>query len=436
MRLLFLNHNVAWSRGTFFRAFHLGRMLVRRGHEVTLMSISRRRRFTFETEEHQGVSIVESPDLLSGAARSGWDPWDALRRWQFARRQTWDLVHAFDSRPAVVLPALALARRGVPLVMDWADWWGRGGTIDERLEGRCLRGVIRPVETFFEEHFRTRADGTTVISAALGGRAAVLGVPPETILTLPGGSDIEAIQPRPRHEGRATTGVDSSIRLVGYLGTLLRGDADLMFETFTRIHAARPAARLVLIGAHKATVPPHPAIIETGFVRFERMLDWLASCDLLLLPLRDTIANRGRWPSKVNDYLAAGRPIVTTAVGDVARLFADWQIGEAVHDDAGALAEAAIRLLDDEGRREEHGRNARAVAQGDLAWSALAARVDDFYARVLSGRTNGMRRPPPPTERSTMPTYENHFRPMLTSSSRNLAFRSGRSPRISGSPSA
>jgi len=39
---------------------------------------------------------------------------------------------------------------------------------------------------------------------------------------------------------------------------------------------------------------------------------YLGASDLLLLPLLDTIANNNIWPSKLNDYLAAGRPIVST----------------------------------------------------------------------------------------------------------------------------
>lgn len=388
MRLLFLNHNVAWSGGTFFRAYHLARMLVRLGHEVTLVTISRDRFATFGMEKREGVWVVESPDLMAGAARSGWDPWDAWRRRQFTRHHSYDLVHAFDSRPVVVWPALAVARRGVPLVMDWADWWGRGGAIDERPAGRRLRHVIRPVETFFEEHFRTRADGTTVISAALKRRAVELGVRSETIVTIPGGCDAMTIEARSRKDRRSPNGVEPGTQLIGYSGTLLRGDADLLFEAFARIHRARPGVRLVLIGNPKVPVPPDPAIIQTGFVPFEHMVDWLASCDLLLLPQRDTIANRGRWPSKVNDYLAVGRPIVTTAVGDVAKLFNEQTIGKAVADDAEAVAAAAIALLDDQGRRDECGRNARALAEGPLAWPALAARLDEFYSRVLALRSS------------------------------------------------
>lgn len=382
MRLLFLNHNVAWSGGTFYRAYHLARALMRRGHAVTLVTISPRRRFGFDTRDRDGVTVVESPDLLAGSARSGWDLWDAWRRVLWARSHAFDVVHAFDSRPAVVLPALSVQRRGVPLVMDWSDWWGRGGTIEERRAGARVKWLIRPIETFFEEHFRSRAQGTTAISSALEARAVVLGVPPETILHLPNGSDVESVKPQSRQNGRARTEVAAETPLLGYLGTLLQGDAELLFQALDRIHRVRPQVRLVLIGNPKAPVPPHPAIIRTGFVKHDEMLAWLASCDVLLLPQCDTIANRARWPSKVNDYLAAGRPVLATAVGDVTRVFDRASIGQAVGADADQLATAAVALLDDEPLREVMGAAARRLAEDLFAWPRLAANLEEFYVHV------------------------------------------------------
>lgn len=384
MRILFLNHNVAWSGGTFFRAYHLGRMLVRRGHDVTLVSTSARARSGTTTNVREGVTVVEAPDLMRGAARSGWDMWNAWCRSRYLRDTSWDLVHAFDSRPVVIGPALSVARRGVPLVMDWADWWGRGGTIDERAAGSRLRPVIRPIETFFEEHFRTRATGSTVISAALERRAVALGVKPESILRLPGGCDPEHVTPRDRQASRRHLGLSGSIPIVGYLGTLLQHDASLLFDAFAAMRQRRPDIQLVLIGKPKVTVPNLDGIVQTGFVQFDDMLHWLGACDLMLLPQRDSIANRARWPSKVNDYLAAGRPVVASAVGDIAELFQSTAIGASVEPTAKALADAALALCDDPARLAACGAAARTIAEGDLSWPHLASQLDDWYAKVVT----------------------------------------------------
>lgn len=382
VRLLLLNHNVAWSGGTFFRAYHFGRFLAKRGHDVTLLTVSPSQRVRMVERVRDGVRVIETPDLCWGSARSGWDPWDTLRRMMFARGRSYDLVHAFDSRLAVILPALAVQRRGVPLVIDWADWWGRGGTIDERHAGRRLRAVIRPVETFFEERFRTRANATTVISHALERRVLDLGVPADSIARIPQGCDVDAVQPRDSRACRNALGVPDG-PLLGYLGVLPGSDARLLFDTFARLSRMRPGTRLVMIGRHKAVVPPLEGIVETGFVALDQMVTWLGACDLLLLPLKNTVASRGRWPSKLNDYLAAGRAVVGTEVGEVAELFSRCDVGRLAPDDAGALAQAIIDLLDHPAERERLGANARRLAEEELSWPLLAARMDRHYERTL-----------------------------------------------------
>src|SRR5690606_22638841 len=138
-------------------------------------------------EDSEGVRVVEMPDLWWGPARTGWAPYNTLRRIRHVRSSTFDLVHAFASRPAAVLPALRVAAdTDAPLVMDWADWWGRGGRIQER-SGWLVRTLFGPVETWFEESFRKRATAATVICTALEERLRAMGFPGERILRLPNG---------------------------------------------------------------------------------------------------------------------------------------------------------------------------------------------------------------------------------------------------------
>jgi glycosyltransferase involved in cell wall biosynthesis len=173
------------------------------------------------------------------------------------------VIHGFDCRPVVIGPALALRRRsGARLVLDWADWWGRGGQIQER-SGRVVRTLFGPVETWFEESFRTRADVSTVISSALESRLRGLGVAGERILRVPNGSDTERIRPLDRAVARAALGVPRDTPLVVHIGVLTRGDADLLLAAFQRALEEVPAARLVLVNPRVAT-NGGPGVTRTG----------------------------------------------------------------------------------------------------------------------------------------------------------------------------
>ena len=105
------------------------------------------------------------------------------------RERPFDLIHAFENRPVVLGPMLYLQQtRRLPLVIDWCDWFGKGGSVEERPDS-LAKTVLRPVETFFEERFRHRADGTTVINSVLRQKAIELGVAADSILLLPNGAE-------------------------------------------------------------------------------------------------------------------------------------------------------------------------------------------------------------------------------------------------------
>ena len=195
MRILMLNHNVSFvGGGTFFRAFELGRFLVKRAHHVTVLASSASQIFQFKSRKVDGVHLVEGPGLLPTRWRFGYDYYEALRRIQWISHSDFDIVHAFDNRPTVVYPALLAKRRGACLIMDWCDWFGRGGSVEER-PNPLLRFILRPLENYYEENFRKKADASTVIGQTLEQRALRLGLPPETILRLPNGTDPIRLKP-------------------------------------------------------------------------------------------------------------------------------------------------------------------------------------------------------------------------------------------------
>ena len=380
MRLLVLNHNVAFS-GTFFRSHQMAREMSRRGHDVTFVTTSRTSRFRSRWREIDGVRTLEAPDLLVGPGRTGWDPYNALRRIGAVGGRRFDVIHAFDCRPVVIGPALWLRRRtGAALVLDWADWWGRGGRIEER-SGWVVRTFFGPVETWFEESFRGRADGSTVISSALEGRLRSLGIPAEEILRVPNGSDTDRIRPGDRAIARRALGVAAGDPLVVHVGVLTRGDGRLLMEAFRAARARHPGARLVLVGP-AAPVEDAPGVTRAGFVPFERLQEWLAAADLCVIPLEDTVGNRGRWPGKVNDYLAAGRPTLMTDVGDAPGYLERAGAGWAAPAEAGALGARLAELLADGSALEAAGSRARELAETELSWSRIGERVERVYERV------------------------------------------------------
>jgi glycosyltransferase involved in cell wall biosynthesis len=384
LRILTIVHNQTRKGGAYYRGLNLATPLARRGHDVTLMSIHPTARWKIVERRLDGVKLVETPDLLFGVGRTGWDPWNTIRRTQWIRRRRFDIIHTVDTRPAVSLPAwLGRDSCGAAWVADWTDWWGRGGATTER-DGWLIRGIVGPLEQFFEEKPRPHADGTVVISRALGRRAESLGIDGGRILYLPPGADPNAIRTTPMTEARARCGLGLDGPYVGYLGNIYQRDADLLFESLRRLTTS--GARLIMVGDPGCDVPGDltSRVTITGRVSSEEMLDYLSACDVLLLPLSDTIANRGRWPSKINEYVAVGRPTIACDVGDVADLLRDNDVGLLVTPNAADFAAKTDELLADPARSAAMGIRAREIAKTSYSQEAIADKLEAFYQEILA----------------------------------------------------
>lgn len=85
----------------------------------------------------------------------------------------------------------------------------------------------------------------------------------------------------------------------------------------------------------------------------------------------------------IAEAMAAGVPVVATRVGGMPEAVEDGRTGRLVEpDDAGALAEAVVDLLSDEGRRRSMGEAARRRAVERFSWEQITRNVWDLYQGV------------------------------------------------------
>jgi len=400
MKILYLTHTVTWKGGgIFYTAYHQARYLARRGHEVTLLSISPSSRVHFSEFVVEGVRIIESPDLLPGSARTGWDIWDTMRRICFLKDERFDIVHGFESRPVVSLPAIFMRKKlGTPLVLTWADWFGKGGRSEER--SWPIRAFMPPVEDFFEKHFYPKADFIIAMGDPLFDKAIDRGIHKDRILSLLHGSDIERTEVIPQEIAKSQLDgkLPEDAIVMGYLGYLWTVNASLLFQTVRMVKAAinRPF-KLLLIGNHRANlmkVLPEDLkedVIETGWVSYQEVNLYLCASDVLMLPLKRTPVSDSIWPSKLNDYLAAGRPIVATDMHILKSLYQKHNFGYLTNDNPSELAEAVLSVVADKVISREFGCNARILAEEELSWDKIVDRLEALYYRLLTEDT-GMKR--------------------------------------------
>lgn len=168
---------------------------------------------------------------------------------------------------------------------------------------------------------------------------------------------------------------------IGYVGLLSHF---LDFEALEAIRNARRGGTLVLIGPGSpateralSALCAREGVVRLGPRPYADVPAYMQALDVGLIPFRaDDPHVQGINPNKVYQYLAAGAPVVTTPLLDLAAQPPDLQFAS----DAAGMAVAVARALDAPGRALER----RALARGH-DWDALAARlVAEIERRVAA----------------------------------------------------
>lgn len=92
----------------------------------------------------------------------------------------------------------------------------------------------------------------------------------------------------------------------------------------------------------------------------------------------------GLSPLKIFEYMACGKPVVTTRVGGLDRLMAKHDCGIAVRaGDIEALAKAISELLSNPKLSEHYGTNGREAAVKYYSWSSISKRILEIVFRAV-----------------------------------------------------
>jgi glycosyltransferase involved in cell wall biosynthesis len=390
----------AWApKGTVSaRAFFIGRALVERGHQVTILMPP------YNNPPHAGWEWVRDGVGLVNMPMPSWGDSPQARLTvplAMARRATRlepDLVHVFKPLGYAGLSGmyLRLFWPRLPLVLDSDDWEGRGGWADVNPYPRLWRWFFAWQEGWLARH----ADAVTVASRALQTQMWGFGLPPERVFYLPNGPDRLFRERRQvsldeQRRLRRELGVGGA-PLALYIGHISYGsEVNLALEALPRVVAAVPDIRVVIVGAGDGL----PALQEqarraglaervifTGWVDQQQIPAYLAAADLALYPYRDTLVNRAKSPSKITAYMAMGKPIVATAVGENVTYLDGGRAGLLTSpDDARTFAEGMVALLRDPARAAELGRRAERRIWEHYDWSRRVLQVEGAYQVALGG---------------------------------------------------
>lgn len=189
-----------------------------------------------------------------------------------------------------------------------------------------------------------------VAANSSAGRAAheALGYAPVRWAHLPNGVDLSVWRPPvgPRDCGRVALGLPADGPLIGFVARVdPQKDHGTFFSAAERIHAARPDARFVLIGAETDQLRPPVSIADRVHALGLRrdVPELMRRLDLHIL----TSAYGEGFPNVLVEAMASGALCVSTDVGDAREILGG--VGSvAPRRDSDALAAATIKLLSED----------------------------------------------------------------------------------------
>jgi len=167
---------------------------------------------------------------------------------------------------------------------------------------------------------------------------------------------------------------------LGYYGVI---DERLDLGLVGALADAHPEWQIVMVGpvvkVDPAHLPQRPNLHWMGQRRYDELPSFLSGWDVCLMPFALNASTRFISPTKTLEYLAAGKPVVSTPVRDVAQQYADVVPIAATPAEFVAACEGILaRSPEAQAEFREHAAQVVAATSWDLTASAMQVLLERF----------------------------------------------------------
>ncbi len=183
------------------------------------------------------------------------------------------------------------------------------------------------------------------------------------------------------------------IAFVGVMNDAKDGVSNLI-KAFNSIKEKFPLHRVYLVGGWNYDTPIHLQVIKD--FSLEKRVFWtkeypkdaipsiICNADLLVLPRPDSKQAQGGFPTKLGEYLATGKPVCATRVGEIPNYLKDNEsVFFAEPGSVESFAEAMDRALNDNENAMRVGANGRKVAEEYFNKDVQAKKLYDFLKELV-----------------------------------------------------
>jgi len=166
---------------------------------------------------------------------------------------------------------------------------------------------------------------------------------------------------------------------LGFFGVI---DERMDLALIDGVAAARPDWHLVMLGPvvkiDPATLPQRPNIHYLGSKTYDELPRYIGGWDVALLPFARNEATRFISPTKTPEYMAAGKPVVSTSIRDVVRPYGEQRLVR-IADEVPSFVRACIAAMaEDPTKRITRADAFLRQTSWDGTWNRIRLLVDDM----------------------------------------------------------
>jgi UDP-galactopyranose mutase len=181
---------------------------------------------------------------------------------------------------------------------------------------------------------------------------------------------------------------------LGFFGVI---DERFDIELLDAAARKRPDWHFVMIGPvvkiHWDTLPKHPNIHYLGPKKYEELPDYLAGWNVALLLFARNESTRFISPTKTPEYLAAGKPVISTSIRDVIRPYGELGLVR-IADSPTEFIRAAEDFMT-EGEKNSEWLKRVDDFLADISWDKTWAQMSDLINQTIEARQRGKAKPSP-----------------------------------------
>jgi glycosyltransferase involved in cell wall biosynthesis len=223
------------------------------------------------------------------------------------------------------------------------------------------------------------------------------GLPPEKVSVILNGVNAEKMPVMDSEVAKTKIGLLPDNKVIGFVGHFFPWDGiEYLIEAAEKIVKRIRNVRFLIIGhglwgqhlpqlADKRGLTDY--FIFTGKVPWERLYNFINAFDIATAPYSKAInLQSGRSSLKILEYFACKKPVVaseTEVIPEIVDL-AEKGLGLTVQpEDARALADAILHLLENDSLRKKMGQGGREYVERERSWKIVARKTQDIMNALV-----------------------------------------------------